>query len=1210
MLYRFLIVLIGVAFGNLAYAQSLSISSDSFVCVKDLIAFKATSNTNIISVSWNFGDGFTSNQQNPSHIYNTIGRKSVTLEAIFTGGITKTTTKQIMVHALPIPSFKLSDSTLCFHKQNLCLQDYSTMGGTTNGYHSRIILWGDGARTDTKNPGNVEECYSNYPTADKDPYQINIEITNDKGCEARWTSKVLIKEDFIPSYSIKLEPPECNAQEVCLENDSTVQRSFIKNWKWQFDNEKTDSVNWSKTCYTFSKPGYKRIQFRVELQNGCISLLDTSINVAFPQLNTDVKVVDTSLCFPTPFTFSNPLVSGANYVWTLYSKDTVPLEISGYNIVQQVKVPQPGDYLVRLQLRRNNCTVYSPFINISSLGTLADFTVLNNLQCAPEDTMYFYNLSISHPSAKNMYHWDFNDDKADKCIGYLQNCNFDTFFHARHFYTDTNCYFPKLVVTDTVSGCIDSTSKPASIINVDNVHFDYRLTRPCIGSKKEYEVYFFHNKCALDVDVVYDSLASQDFDEFRSVKVYNQVKDSNGYVSVGFAFQSGSIRKFLSPSLTDYIIDSSNICYDTLWHHNWFRLYEEPDMAIVLDKSSECIPAKSSIKYYGKDIGSLKEVRVRWGSNSTFEKYDITDSFPHIQNDFTKAGEYIVLIQLEDTFGCYNTLPLTEQLGYYNSFDTKTVICLGDTAEFADSIRYWNDPTAYWKNNTETEKLLWDFGVGLGFVDSTSAPNFYYTQKGTYQVRLATQDRRGCTDTFMLAVEVGGINAFIAQKDRIYLCSQVIQFFDSSYFDNSSTNDKIKSYYWDFGDSTKISYLINPSHLYEGSGSYILTHAVESEAGCIDTAVFDIYIQGPEPYFDIVSDTIGCKPFKVEFKSESNRISNFLWRLGDKDGTTFYSSKDTSFDFSYLEPGIYYIYLDGSDSFYNNDTENYYTCSSVFPDTTKPVFETRRIIVKDIPEADFNFPTPVCANQPVLFQSTSHPRYTSFSWFVNNADLNFDSSTIQHVFTGPGTYVVGLKPSFEPDLNTERYCFDSATYTINVSEVEAHFTYQVENRCSKVLFFDSSKNAVEYQWDFDHYLANTSFDNKQIAEHTYYPDTGRFNPCLFVLNNEGCRDTFCQEIDLQYYEELILYNVYTPGDDGKNDAFFFDTHNTSHYQLQIYNRWGELVFESTNPLEKWLGNHFKNGMPLPESTYFYVLSYAFHCDNKKNTIEGTVELIR
>ncbi len=126
-------------------AQTVSIVSDSTVCLNSVISFSANSNQAISSYSWSFGDGSTSSQAQPANTFNTTGSKTIVLSVTFSNGQTATNSISVMVHDLPKADFDITNANYCFFSRNVCLKDNSTMGSTTTNYESRTILWGDGA---------------------------------------------------------------------------------------------------------------------------------------------------------------------------------------------------------------------------------------------------------------------------------------------------------------------------------------------------------------------------------------------------------------------------------------------------------------------------------------------------------------------------------------------------------------------------------------------------------------------------------------------------------------------------------------------------------------------------------------------------------------------------------------------------------------------------------------------------------------------------------------------------------------------------------------------------------------------------------------------------------------------------------------------------------------------------------------------------------
>ncbi|PCJ66430.1 MAG: hypothetical protein COA58_06540 [Bacteroidetes bacterium] len=1222
------IVTILIFLNVLCIGQTVTITSSSEVCLNELIGFKAVVSGTATSFSWDFGDNTSASQQNPAHTYNTVGVMNVKVTVNFSGGGSQTVTKSITVHDVPVADFSLDNSSFCFNSQKVCLKDESNMGTTTSGYSNRLILWGDGSQVSNSSPSVGDNiCYNSYPLISPPKYKIIVEVVNDKGCENKWEEEISILKDYKPSFRTYIDQPTCDSQNIRFLNDSSLSNIIadLDSFEWDFGDGATyssSSSGWS-TNHSYTISGVYVVTLTVTLKNGCQATFTRSHVVRIPDFEAKIGIQDSVRCYPLQFIVSTPLVlGGAAYTWELYNTDTTFIQISGYNLVQGIIPPCPGDFLLRLKVRIGLCSKYSRYVHLKSQGVKADFRILNKNQCMPLDTMYFLNMSKVHPDAIVQYSWNFDDVNASNCIGWPLNCNNDTGFHSQHFYTDTGCFSPILVATDITTGCTTERERPSVIDNPDYAEFERVLDRPCYGQKNEYAISFSDNLCENiiptggEVHICYDSAVSPlKFYPFAAggKRIYKSVGSSDGWVTVGFIIKSGSQKIYRSADTSDFYYDLSHVCRDTIWYHKWFRLYPEPEMKFLDVNDTNCLPILKTISYTGSEEDKIKYFKYTWDLNDPYVIDTIPpDTIPTISHLYTSSQKGRYSIILEDTFGCYDILSRPYINGYLNEFMGDTIICIGQEVLFVDSLRYYSDLVgAYWRDPSRPEKISWDFDEGDDFTTYGPEPTYIFANKGWHTIKMASIDKNGCTDTAYMDVLVGGINAAMKNNSEDYLCDQILQFFDSSFFDFPITTDIIKRYTWDFGDNSTKSYLKNPFHYYSSNGNFVITLAIETEAGCKDTAEIPVYLKGPEPYFDIVSDTVGCVPYTVTFKSESKFTSAFVWNMGDNANTTIFAESDTTFSFTYSEPGIYYVSLEGSDSFYNEVTNNKYTCYATFPDTSGFTTVVRRIVVLQIPEVRFDFDEPACVGQPVVFRNISDTIYKNLHWRVEDVDSTTTSDLI-YVFKEAGTYDVLFTPTYLPEGDYQRECFDTFFNTVTVTDVHAGFSYVKQGLCSEFVFTDSSKNAVRYSWDFDHLKSkDDNYSDLPNPVHVYGKDSGSYKVCQTVYNSEGCQDSACEKITVEYIKDIEKYNVFTPSDvgDGQNDAFFIDITNHKLFELKIYNRWGERVFYTNDPLIGWMGRHNNEGNLLPEGTYFYVLNYMFNCESVEREAEGTIDLI-
>jgi len=1211
---QILLLICCLALCNVVIGQTASITSNSEVCIGELITFESTTAGAVSKYAWDFGDGASSTQDNPSHIFSVAGAKTVKLSVTFTNGTVLTADKSIVVHDLPVPDFSLDGSSFCLNNQDVCLTDNSSMGSTTNGYDSRIILWGDGNSTTSNNPASTKQvCYGGYQSLANNPYTIIVEVINDKGCEAKWQDDINILPDFQPTFQGKIGGATCDDQEVCFTNGLANKPPSIASFEWDYGDGSTNSTNWAGECHKYTASGVYRVTLKVVLTNGCENEYSFVYPINIFKFETDVSInSDTALCFGQPLRLSNSYINGATYAWQVYDANKQYLRLSGTSNNHDVTFPCPGDYYVKLQMTVGNCTKESRFIKFSALGVMASFDVYNQKQCISLDTVYTASTTKMYPTANPSYFWNFGDAKAPDCFGYPANCNKDSNENSQHFYLDTGCMTIRLDVIDRATGCTSFVEDQVSFVNPSAAEFSRDVLKPCLGFRPDYGVTFRHKFCDGEVKVCSDSLRNDKLFEVVNVARtfgYTSVADPDGWVTVGFSMKMGEDKVYRSANPNDFYLDASRVCYDTVWFHHWFQLFPGPNADFVLTADTLCLPSKYTLEYVGGETEKLDLLIYSWDI-AQLDSVAVTDTVPSIAHTYFNEGKKNVTARVVDSLGCYDVFGETIKAGYYNAILGDATICLGQELVLEDSIRYFDNNFPYWRNPSRPEKLIWDVGDGSGFVSTDPILKHTYTSRGVYFVKLASSDKDGCVDTSTIRVVVGGVNAAIEDANREYLCDQIVQFKDSSYFDFNTDGDIITKYHWDFGDFTTPSSLKDPFHYYSSNGNFILTLSVQSRDGCIDTARIPIYLKGPEPYFDIVSDTMGCAPFTAEFASFSDKTSSFVWRMGDQNQTTISAQRDTTFSFTYTQPGTYYIYLEGSDSFVNENTNNTYTCSALFPDTNAQIFPVRKIIVLPTPPVLFYVEDPLCLGDTALFINKSDSVYTQMNWEIGGEYFT-SVSDFKLPLKEEGVYSVKLLPTYEVDSSYQRHCFDSFSNSFSVSGVVANFGYDSRGLCSEYFFTDSSVNAVSYSWDFGH-TRSGSRNTSDIANpsHRYGTDKGDYTICLTVANEQGCIDSSCVDVSVDYVTELKLYNIFTPENDGVNDEFTFEIENYSKYELLIYNRYGELMFSSTDPQVGWNGKYMNEGENVPQGTYFYVFTYRYNCQKADKLAEGLVELLR
>ncbi len=150
----------------------------------------------------------------------------------------------------------------------------------------------------------------------------------------------------------------------------------------------------------------------------------------------------------------------------------------------------------------------------------------------------------------------------------------------------------------------------------------------------------------------------------------------------------------------------------------------------------------------------------------------------------------------------------------------------------------------------------------------------------------------------------------------------------------------------------------------------------------------------------------------------------------------------------------------------------------------------------------------------------------------------------------------------------------------------ALFSYNPDDPTSlfpKVSFRDHSTDAISWLWNFGDGDSSVSENPDHV-----YPAPGIYDVTLVVMNTIGCRDTLLFKIVVKEDVSFFVPNSFSPNGDGKNDTFTPLGTNLGDYELLIYDRWGNEIFNG-GPLNPWTGKENGN-IAAPDGVYLYKIS--------------------
>jgi gliding motility-associated-like protein len=379
--------------------------------------------------------------------------------------------------------------------------------------------------------------------------------------------------------------------------------------------------------------------------------------------------------------------------------------------------------------------------------------------------------------------------------------------------------------------------------------------------------------------------------------------------------------------------------------------------------------------------------------------------------------------------------------------------------------------------------------------------------------------------------------------------------FACPYANVSFTNNSVSaiSYEWNFGDGSPTNSQFSPSHVYDSSGTFVVRLIAISPFCGIDTIYDTINIYTP-PIAGFTNSGVYCEGNTIQFNNGSTNPAAYKWFFGDND-----SSAAVNPSHIYSPSGNYTVTLIVVDSLGCTDTTH------------------QNININSLPVASISYTIDTCDLTALLFGNPANA--SAYFWDFGDADSDTVQNTT-HTYDTSGTYMVTLI------VTDSAGCMDTTTQTIApYSFAQADFVYDIDTCSFMVQFTNQSINAIFNEWHFGDNGTSAS-----VHPAHSFPHAGNFTVTLIVNPGTGCVDTTSKNIylDEHIFADYFIPNIFTPNSDSYNPRFTIKGLDfCDEFLLKIYNRWGEMVFESSNILDSWDGTY--KGKDVPDGVYFYII---------------------
>ena len=634
------------------------------------------------------------------------------------------------------------------------------------------------------------------------------------------------------------------------------------------------------------------------------------------------------------------------------------------------------------------------------------------------------------PSTYSLF-WDFGDGTTS------------TDFEPAHYYTVSGEYTPSLQYTDA-SGCEQSFTFPQSIRVVI-------LTA-------NFEVNGIASGCApLTID--FDNLTSGAYSQAFSPYFFVWGDGTS-------AWSNDPNKVYNNPGVYDVELRAYNTsipgCSDTIRLEDVITVYGA-DADFTLTQSGLCIPIQAQFTSLSPDA-----VEWSWDFGNGY-----TSNQQHPSMNFVTDPADSVTLTITTIHGCTDT-------------HTETGI---DILEPVIGAAYSGicNPLHVQFTATTDGMINWEWNFGDGSTGTGPSPTHVYTADGNYAATVIVTTIENCRDTVTMQVPilVNGPQANFNSPTPANCAPSVVEFFDLS--------EEAVAWYWDFGDNTS-STVQHPVKLYDQPGVYDILLVVTSAAGCNDTLFMPEYVTvlGPATSFS-VSTQSACIGSPVQFTDLSNGSVEWEWNFGE--GNTSTEQNPT---FTYQDTGSYVVTLFSADTL---------GCSAFY---TIPL----PIYINPYPVASFTVSdSSQCAPLIVQFTNTSNGA-ESYSWNLGGISTSTQENPTM-TFETPGSYNVSMVAT------TEFGCSD----TFEVSGLRAlmlpiaGFNIDESEGCTPLsVTFNNTSYQTEnpiYNWAFGN--GNTS--TEALPTNVYY-DPGFYTVTLEVVNQNGCSDTLSLPSLIQVYDTL------------------------------------------------------------------------------------------
>ena len=1057
---------------NVGAVDATFTSADS-VCVNKTISFTNTSSPTPSGVTWDFGDGTTSNASNPVKQYSATGTYIVKLVASF-GICSDSAFKTIVVKPKPASLFIGSPLTSC--------QAPLTVNFTNQSANGIAYNWnfGDGGTSTSANPTHTYTTFGNF--------DVTLIVTNSVGC-----TDTLKRVAYINTTQLAVD-----INNLPLRDCAPLTHTFtsllnstdpVVTYLWDFGDGTFSGL--PTPTHTFPVGVYD-LRLTVTTQTGCTAthFYPAGVTVSTkPTANFSANPRDVCAHIPVVFT---DLSTGTITDWQWSFGDGATSTSQNPTHMYE----DTGYFNVRLVIGNNGCYDTITFTNYVHIKPpIANF--VNDFSCQDIKTQIFTDRSIG----ADEWNWDFGDGTGTT----VQN--------PTHVYANWGVYTVTLLVRNHTTGCEYTKTTVVYIINekarfsaIDTVicknnavvfnalpndpanivsytwNFGDGATGTGINPSHTYTSVGQYNVqlIILDINGCKDTLLKQLYIEVNGPTSNFTVNNPGTCLLSLISFTDNSASDGTHP-ITSWTWNYGDGITETLTSAPFQHTYAGPgiySVSLTVTDSKGCkdslmkidviTVSKPVAAFSTLDTVSCPGKNINFTNASTGPSLSYTWDFgdgtgsnsTNPVHAYAADGIYTVSLTITDQFGCGDALT---KLSYVRIASPHASYNLSDSVATCPPLF-----VTFTNTSANYSSVVWKFGDGTS--TNSDNPSHFYSTPGTYHAQLIITSPGGCVDSVEKLIIVRGPMGNFTYGP-VGGCKPLTTNFVAS------THDRL-SFIWDFNDGTVTSTIDSViSHTYTIPGKYVPKMILIDPGGCQVpiTGPDTIFVKGVIADFNFVNQAI-CDSGSVSFHDVSagnDPIDTYAWTFGD--GGTASIQNPTH---HYATTGLYYPQL-------------IVTTQSGCIDTSHlpaPV----RIVAS--PQADFTSSGPGCVPLTASFNALLNVPDTSaitWSWYLGNGNVSYQQSPPAQVYNPAGVYTIQLVAT------NSSGCKDTVSKTLNVYQVPTINAGLDTLVCRGSGTTLQALGATSYSWSPTNGLSCTNCFNPVASPDslTTYIVTGTTNSC-------------------------------------------------------------------------------------------------------------------